>query len=106
MVNPESHRHETATRFAVLPVVLLLFIAGSASAQQAAGIIGQVTDESGAVLPGVTVTATSPALQVPSVSAVTDEQRRVPPDAAADRHLHRRRTRSPGFRPSGTKACG
>jgi hypothetical protein len=27
-------------------------------------IIGQVKDESGAVLPGVTVTATSPALQV------------------------------------------
>jgi hypothetical protein len=27
-----------------------------------ASIVGQVTDESGAVLPGVTVTATSPAL--------------------------------------------
>ena len=35
-------------------------------------IIGQVTDESAAVLPGVTVTATSPALQVESVTAVTD----------------------------------
>src|SRR5687767_5078998 len=74
MVKPESDRHETATRYAVLPVVLLLFVAGSASAQQGAGIIGQVTDESGAVLPGVTVTATSPALQVPSVVAVTDER--------------------------------
>ena len=39
-----------------------------------AGIVGQVTDGTGAVLPGVTVTATSPALQVPSVTAVTDEQ--------------------------------
>ena len=43
-----------------------------ASAQQDAGIIGLVTDESGAVLPGVTVTVTSPSLQVPSVAAVTD----------------------------------
>lgn len=40
--------------------------------QTASGsIIGQVADESGAVLPGVTVTATSPALQVPSVISVT-----------------------------------
>src|SRR5688500_14565019 len=36
-----------------------------------ASIVGQVTDESNAVLPGVTVTATSPALQVPSVTDVT-----------------------------------
>ena len=33
-----------------------------------AGIAGVVTDNSGAVLPGVTVTATGPALQVPSVT--------------------------------------
>src|SRR5262245_60119612 len=39
-----------------------------------ASIIGQVKDESGAVLPGVTVTAVSPALQVPSVTMVTDAQ--------------------------------
>jgi hypothetical protein len=37
-----------------------------------ASIIGQVTDQSGAVLPGVTVTATSPALQVPQVTDVTN----------------------------------
>jgi len=37
-----------------------------------ASIIGRVTDDSGAVLPGVTVTVTSPQLQVPSVSGVTD----------------------------------
>jgi hypothetical protein len=55
--------------------VFALMCAGSVSAgQQDAGIIGQVTDESGAVLPGVTVTATSPALQIPSVTGVTDER--------------------------------
>ena len=41
---------------------------------QEASIIGQVTDESGAILPGVTVTATSPALQVPQVTDVTNER--------------------------------
>jgi hypothetical protein len=39
----------------------------------AASIIGRVTDQTGAVLPGVTVTATSPALQIPQVTAVTNE---------------------------------
>ena len=50
--------------------------AGVAAAGQATGasIIGQARDESGAVLPGVTVTATSPALQVASVTTVTDER--------------------------------
>ena len=47
--------------------------ANTSSAQSnLASIVGQVTDESGAVLPGVTVTATSPALQVREVTAVTD----------------------------------
>ena len=56
-------------------VGLILFsLAGSAAAQSTASIIGQVTDQSGAVLPGVTVTATSPALQVPQVTTVTNEQ--------------------------------
>jgi hypothetical protein len=60
-------------------VCLLTFIMfsviGPADAGQAtiAGIIGQVTDGTGAVLPGVTVTATGPALQVPQVVAVTNE---------------------------------
>ena len=39
-----------------------------------AGILGQVTDESGAVLPGVTVTASSPALQTRDMSIVTNER--------------------------------
>lgn len=63
---------------AIALVVLCLFpLAGRSIAGQAgtaATIIGQVTDESGAVLPGVTVTATSPALQVPQVTGVTDER--------------------------------
>jgi hypothetical protein len=42
------------------------------AAQQTAGFVGQVKDESGGVLPGVTVTAASPALQLKEVSAVTD----------------------------------
>ena len=50
----------------------MLALGGVARAQQGAGIIGTVTDESAGVLPGVTVTATSPALQVPSVVAVSD----------------------------------
>ena len=40
-------------------------VAETAVAQTAAAIVGQVVDQSGATLPGVTVTATSPALQVP-----------------------------------------
>ena len=55
---------------------LFLFpISSPAGAGQGTGasIIGQVTDESGAVLPGVTVSVTSPALQVPQVTDVTNE---------------------------------
>ncbi len=59
----------------MLASLFLFSIASSAAAGQGSGasIIGQVTDQSGAVLPGVTVTATSPALQVPQVTAVTNE---------------------------------
>jgi hypothetical protein len=53
-------------------VLLLVLAFRPAQAQTAAGIVGIVTDESGAVLPGVTVTATSPSLQVPSMVAVSD----------------------------------
>ena len=44
------------------------------AAQSSAGIVGVITDTSGAVLPGVTVSATGPALQVPSVVAVSDSR--------------------------------
>ncbi len=57
-------------------IAALFAVAGPAMAGQGgdAAVIGQVTDESGAVLPGVTVTATSPALQVPQSTTVTNEQ--------------------------------
>ena len=63
--------------------VMFLFITGAglvcptlaaAQGNQSAGIIGQVKDSTDAILPGVAVTATSPALQVPQVSTVTDAQ--------------------------------
>ena len=51
----------------------LTLMAGPAWAQGQNGtIFGQVADASGAVLPGVTVTVTSPALQVQQMVAVTD----------------------------------
>lgn len=53
-------------------VVLLLAAATPSFSQDNSSIIGQVTDESGGALPGVTVTATSPSLQMPQVTAVTD----------------------------------
>jgi hypothetical protein len=56
-------------------VVLLTSLTSSVSARQEdASVLGRVTDESGGVLPGVTVMATSPALQVAQVVAVTDDQ--------------------------------
>ena len=46
----------------------------SAQVNAPASINGRVTDESGAILPGVTVTAKSPSLQVSQVVVVTDSQ--------------------------------
>jgi len=63
----------------VLQVVVLgsmLAVAATASAQQASGIAGLVRDSSGAVLPGVTVEAASPALIERVRTAVTDAQGR------------------------------
>src|SRR5687768_15794426 len=58
-----------------LCLVSLLAIAAPAAGQSTqAAIIGVVTDTSGAILPGVTVVATSPALQVPRVETVTNER--------------------------------
>ena len=71
----ERSPRRCALRILVLTCCLVpladLAVAGQA---QEASIIGQVTDESGAVLPGVTVTATSPALQVPQVTDVTNDR--------------------------------
>src|SRR5258705_11883150 len=62
-------------RIRTMVVVALLLLAADRAVVAQTGtatINGQVTDESGAVLPGVTVTGTSPALQVPQVTASTD----------------------------------
>src|SRR5689334_18591410 len=58
----------------VMTGLFLVALPATAAAQgTGASIIGRVTDESGGVLPGVTVTATSPALQVQQVMDVTNE---------------------------------
>ena len=64
-------------RFICCLVALVVFsLLPRASAAQGdaliARIIGQVTDETGGVLPGVTVIVTGPALQVPQVTDVSD----------------------------------
>jgi hypothetical protein len=61
----------------VLVVVFASLLASSAEAQILTGnIIGTVTDESKSVLPGVTVTISSPALPGGPATTVTDEQGR------------------------------
>jgi hypothetical protein len=59
-----------------LSLVTLLFgfaaAVASAHGVGSATIQGNISDESGAVLPGVTVTLTSPALQVVQLTDVTD----------------------------------
>src|SRR5437870_151672 len=62
------------SRRVLLALGLMFYLVPVASQAQEASIIGQATDDTGAVLPGVTVTATSPALQVPQVIAVSDER--------------------------------
>ena len=65
-----------ASNIVLLSFLSLFPLAAPAMAGQGAanpaGIAGIVTDNTKAVLPGVTVTATSPALQVPSVTSVSD----------------------------------
>src|SRR3984893_3242835 len=58
----------------LLGVIGFLFLPAMASAQSA--IVGLITDDSGGVLPGVTVEASSPALIEGSKTAVTDGQGR------------------------------
>jgi hypothetical protein len=53
---------------AALIVSIFALMAGPASAQQTGSIVGKVADNSGAVLPGVTVTATSSVLPTPRVT--------------------------------------
>src|SRR4029453_9250949 len=58
---------------AALAFVLVLLCAVPASAQTAGSITGTITDNSGGLLPGVRVTASSPALMGVQV-AITNEQ--------------------------------
>jgi hypothetical protein len=59
---------------ALISCLVILPAAVAARQSSEAGIIGQVVDQSGSALPGVTVTVSSPALQVGRVSAVTNER--------------------------------
>ncbi len=59
--------------FLALSIAGVLSFAHDAPAQVTGSIFGVVRDASGGVLPGATVTATSPALQRESVSTVTNE---------------------------------
>lgn len=66
---------EHLTRVVVALALGFLILAPPHAAAQAAAtasIEGVVVDESGAALPGVQITATSPALQLPQVSTTTD----------------------------------
>ena len=62
-------------RLALLSIgLVVLLFADLAAAQDAAMITGQLKDESGAILPGVTVTTSSPSLQIKEVVDVTNAQ--------------------------------
>src|SRR5437867_12482106 len=63
---------EAMTQLLMLHILLVL-VPAVAGAQAGAALTGIVTDSSGAVLPGVTVEARSPALIEQVRSAVTDE---------------------------------
>src|SRR5260370_42260226 len=65
----------SAARIGVVALAGALLLAGTARAQDA-GIGGVVKDATGAVLPGVTVTAASPALIEQQRIAVTDAEGR------------------------------
>ena len=69
-IEPRRHRIPAT----LVSTLCMLAFSSLAFGQQEASIIGQVKDESGAILPGVTVSATSPALQVPEVTDVTNQQ--------------------------------
>jgi hypothetical protein len=72
-MNSTVRAWRTRARLALTAGMMALLPLTNAAAQtSSASIIGRVTDESGGVLPGVTITATSPALQVPSISTVAD----------------------------------
>src|SRR5687767_5725801 len=58
---------------AFVMVSLLTLVVPQAAAQTSGRVNGTVTDNTGAVLPGVTITATGPALMGPRVAVTNDE---------------------------------
>ena len=74
MKSNDTRNRSHSRLLSLLAVICPLLCVSEFSAGQVtdASIVGQARDESGAVLPGVTVTAASPALQVGSMSTVTD----------------------------------
>src|SRR5215210_4288988 len=74
-------RQTTVWRISVLALTGLLLLPGFTGAQQASGITGLVRDTSGAVLPGVTVEAASPALIEKVRTVATDGEGRYSIDA-------------------------
>jgi hypothetical protein len=57
---------------AVLPLLLLLPAAAGAQSVRSGSISGTITDETGAALPGVTVTVSGSALQVPQLAQTSE----------------------------------
>ena len=74
----QSGKPHTRLRFinAILVLVMLVVIPVMAHAQATASIVGTVRDSSGAVLPGVTVEASSPVLIEKTRTAVSNESGR------------------------------
>ena len=60
-------------RFSLFVAALVIVGVSHAAAQVSGSINGTVTDNTGAILPGVTVTATSAALMGPRVAVTNDE---------------------------------
>src|SRR5262252_10161746 len=58
-------------RRVLLTAGVFVLFAGSANAQAIGSIFGKVTDPSGGILPGATVTVTGPALQRPLVATTS-----------------------------------
>jgi Carboxypeptidase regulatory-like domain len=69
-------RLRRAIWIATVGLVIMAVTSPAVSAQsaQSASLVGRVTDESNAAMPGVTITLKSPALQVPQVTAVTGSE--------------------------------
>ena len=73
----------------VVAVAVLVLLPAGAFAQSNSNIAGVVKDTSGAVLPGVTVEAASPALIEKVRTVVTDSSGQVQGRQSGSRHVHR-----------------